>query len=190
MKTRSAVTAAFAACLVLLSAGCGDNSSSSASKPNLELKSSGTIAKTTTTEDSSSSGSSSSDSSSSDSSSSSGSSTDSGSSSDSSGSTDTLDPNAVAGLLGDDCAKAYSTYISLAAAAFGSPEDAAKAQNELDQIKGKVPAKIQKDIQVLADGFSAIKTDGIVAAGQKMDSPEFKAASDDLTAYFTNGCKG
>ena len=185
MKTRSAVTAAFAACLVLLSAGCGDNSSSSASKPNLELKSSGTIAKSTTTQDSSSSGSSSSDSSSS-----SGSSTDSGSSSDSSGSTDTLDPNAVAGLLGDDCAKAYSTYISLAAAAFGSPEDAAKAQNELDQIKGKVPAKIQKDIQVLADGFSAIKTDGIVAAGQKMDSPEFKAASDDLTAYFTNGCKG
>ena len=185
MKTRSAVTAAFAACLVLLSAGCGDNSSSSASKPNLELKSSGTIAKSTTTQDSSSS-----DSSSSDSSSSSGSSTDSGSSSDSSGSTDTLDPNAVAGLLGDDCAKAYSTYISLAAAAFGSPEDAAKAQNELDQIKGKVPAKIQKDIQVLADGFSAIKTDGIVAAGQKMDSPEFKAASDDLTAYFTNGCKG
>ena len=53
-------------------------------------------------------------------------------------------------------------------------EQMAELEQQLDEIKGKVPADIQDDMDVISQGMA--DADGIVGLGEFLDSDEFKEA--------------
>lgn len=107
-----------------------------------------------------------------------------------SGSSDSLpDINSLTPLIGEECSAAFAAYTAIAVTAFGSPSETEDATRQLEQLKDRVPANIAEDINILAEAFGSISKDGIMAAGEKMSTPEFERASNELDAYFSNGCK-
>lgn len=96
---------------------------------------------------------------------------------------------ALEGLFGEECSKAYQAFIALSAAAFGSEADAKAARSQLEDLKADLPDDLARDIDVLADAYAAIATEGMVAAGEKMSTPEFERASKNIATFFENGCQ-
>jgi len=99
------------------------------------------------------------------------------------------DASDLAPLLGEDCAAVATAYAASLGMVFASPDEADKMRDQLAEIKDQVPADIAKDIATINEAFSAIAKEGIIAAGEKMDSQEFKDASDRLEKFFNEGCK-
>jgi len=91
--------------------------------------------------------------------------------------------------LGDlgDCLEVSLTYAGLfLGATFATDEQMAEIEQSLEEIKGKVPADIQDDMEVIAQGMA--DADGIVGLGEFMDSDEFKEADANIQAYFEETC--
>lgn len=96
---------------------------------------------------------------------------------------------ALEGMFGEDCAKAYQAFLALSASAFGSESDAKSARTRLEDLKKELPKDLARDIDVLSEAYAAIATEGLMAAGEKMDTPAFERASTNIAAYFESGCK-
>ncbi len=99
------------------------------------------------------------------------------------------DAGDLAPLFGEDCSAVATAYMAALGMAFASPDEAKQIQDELAKVKDKVPADIARDIATVNEAFKAIAQDGFIAAGEKMDSPEFKDASERLERFFEDGCK-
>ena len=101
------------------------------------------------------------------------------------GDTDVSDIPAL-GDLGD-CLEVSLTYAGLfLGAAFATDEQRAELEQQLDEIKGKVPADIQDDMDVISQGMA--DADGIVGLGEFLDSDEFKEADANIQQYFEDSC--
>lgn len=96
----------------------------------------------------------------------------------------------LAPLVGEDCAAVATAYTAALGMAFASPEEAERMQDELAKIKDKVPEGIAEDIATVNKAFKAIATEGIIKAGQMMESQEFEDASSRLEKFFEDGCGG
>lgn len=96
---------------------------------------------------------------------------------------------ALEGLFGEECSKAYQAFIALSASAFGSEADAKAARSQLEDLKADLPDDLARDIDVLAEAYAAIATEGMVAAGEKMGTPEFERASTNIAKFFESGCQ-
>ena len=59
-------------------------------------------------------------------------------------------------------------------------------EQQLGEIKGKVPADIQDDMDVISQGMA--DADGIVELGKFFDSDEFKDADANIQQYFEDTC--
>ena len=91
--------------------------------------------------------------------------------------------------LGDlgDCLQVSLTYAGLfLGAAFATDDQKAELEQQLGDIKGKVPADIQDDMDVISQGMS--DADGIVELGEFLDSNEFKDADANIQQYFEDTC--
>lgn len=90
------------------------------------------------------------------------------------------------GNLGD-CLEVSLSYASLfLGAAFATDDQKAELEQQLDEIRGKVPADIQDDLDTIRQGME--NTDGIVELGEYLDSDEFKDADANVQAYFEETC--
>ncbi|MFN8041350.1 MAG: hypothetical protein U0Q07_19190 [Acidimicrobiales bacterium] len=111
-----------------------------------------------------------------------------------------------------DCLKAAGQFTSLigkstAALAPGQSVDAAELQAEVDQLKGSVPADLQKDMQTWSDAFTQYINNikdlnlsdpssftnpatmqKIQDASKPIESSDFKTAENNIQAYF-NKCQ-
>lgn len=96
---------------------------------------------------------------------------------------------ALDGLFGEECSKAYQAFIALSASAFGSEADAKAARSQLEDLKADLPDDLARDIDLLADAYAAIATEGMIAAGEKMNTPEFERASTNIAKFFESGCQ-
>ena len=108
-----------------------------------------------------------------------------GSSSSGSGSSDTM-PNLE--NLGD-CMAVAGTYASLFLGLLmpnASDSDKAKVQQELNDLKAKVPADIQKDLQTISDGLQ--NANSLSELSDFMDSAKFKAADANIQKYLDEQC--
>ncbi len=63
------------------------------------------------------------------------------------------------------------------------------AQASIEGLKSKVPSSLSNDIDTLLSVYSQVQKDGIAKAGEAASSPEYKAASEHLSAYFGSQCK-
>lgn len=95
---------------------------------------------------------------------------------------------AIEGMLGEECAKAYQAFLALAAAGFGSEAEAKAAVRRLEDLKKDLPKDLAADIDVMAKAYATIAKEGLIAAGEMMDTPEFERASENVTKYFDRGC--
>ena len=168
MKTRTLTAVLLAAATFLLATGCGNDASSTAAKdsntPTVEKKS------TPKTTESGSSGSSSSGSSS-------------GDSSDLSKALAELGSGQLA-----DCLSLYTSYGSLYAAALGGKDAEATAQTAVDNLRKKLPSALSDDLDTVANAIKTLATDGMIKGGQAMDTPEYKKADENITAFFKKAC--
>jgi hypothetical protein len=113
------------------------------------------------------------------------------SSGDGSSSGDATDPNDLSGVLGQDaadCLEVTNTYsnVYLSALGLGAESDRDELEQQLEEIKGKVPADIQDDLQTIADGLA--DADGLVEIGEFFDSDEYKQADENFTTYLQDTC--
>ena len=79
--------------------------------------------------------------------------------------------------LGDlgDCLEVSLTYAGLfLGAAFATDEQKDELEQQLEDIRGKVPADIQDDMDTIQQGMA--DADGIVELGEFLESDEFKDA--------------
>jgi len=92
-------------------------------------------------------------------------------------------------VLGGDfgnCMEVGAQYASVLMAVLGGDEAMQQAMDDLDAIKGEVPEDIQDDLDVIASGLA--DTNGIIEAGEFMDSDEYKEADKNITAYLEETC--
>ncbi len=71
-------------------------------------------------------------------------------------------------------------------ATFATDEQKAELEQQLGEIKGKVPADIQDDMDVISQGMA--NADGFAELGQFLDSDEFKQADANIKQYFEQTC--
>lgn len=112
----------------------------------------------------------------------------------------------------NDCLKAAGQWAALigkstAALAPGQAVDAAELQSEVDQLKGSVPADLQKDMQTWSDAFNQYINNlkdlnlsdpssftnpatlqKLQDASKPLETSEYKTAQANLEAYF-NKCQ-
>jgi hypothetical protein len=106
--------------------------------------------------------------------------------SDSSDGSDSSDDIPALGDLGD-CLEVSLTYAGLfLGATFATDDQKAELEEQLDDIRGKVPADIQDDMDTIQQGMS--DADGIVELGEFLDSDEFEAADENIQEYFEETC--
>jgi hypothetical protein len=105
-------------------------------------------------------------------------------------STDASDLNNALDGLGasGDCIAIASSYAAIYLSALGASDDATKQQleDQLNQIKGKVPSNIQSDLDVIANGIR--NADGLTGLGKFFDSDEYKKANQEITDYLDQTC--
>jgi hypothetical protein len=91
--------------------------------------------------------------------------------------------------LGDlgDCLEVSLAYASLfLGATFATDDQKAELEQQLDEIKGKVPADIQDDMATISQGLA--DANGFAEYGQFLDSQEFKDANANIERYFEQTC--
>ena len=91
--------------------------------------------------------------------------------------------------LGDlgDCLEVSLAYASIfITATFANDDQMNELEQQLDEIKGKVPADIQDDLDVISQGMA--DADGIAGVGEFLDSDEFKEADANIQQYFEESC--
>jgi hypothetical protein len=105
------------------------------------------------------------------------------------------DAGADAGDLSDflgedagDCLEVTLAYgsVYLSALGLGSEQELAELDRQLDEIRDKVPADVQDDLQTIADGLS--EADGLVEVGEFFESEEYRRADENVTAYLEETC--
>ena len=86
-----------------------------------------------------------------------------------------------------DCLEVSLTYAGLfLGATFATDEQKDELEQQLDDIRGKVPADIQDDMDTIQQGMA--DANGIVELGEFLDSDEFKDADANVQEYFTETC--
>src|SRR4051812_21066294 len=102
------------------------------------------------------------------------------------GSSDSTPDIPALGDLGD-CLEVSLAYAGLfLGATFATDDQKEELEQQLGEIKGKVPADIQDDMDVIEQGMA--NADGIVELGQFLDSDEFKNADANIQQYFEDSC--
>jgi hypothetical protein len=91
--------------------------------------------------------------------------------------------------LGDlgDCLEVSLTYATLfIGATFATDDQKAELEQQLDQIKGKVPPDIRDDMDTISQGLA--DANSFTEYGQFLDSQEFKDANANIEQYFEETC--
>lgn len=68
--------------------------------------------------------------------------------------------------------------------------DPKAAESAIENLKSKVPDSLSGDVDTLLTAYSSITKDGIAKAGQALSTPEVESASQHLSTFFANQCKG
>jgi hypothetical protein len=71
-------------------------------------------------------------------------------------------------------------------AAFLSDDQQAELEQELEDLRGKVPDEIQDDIDTLQNG--AANADGFAELGEFLDSDEYREATDNIGQWLDENC--
>lgn len=88
---------------------------------------------------------------------------------------------------GDDCAAASTMFVTLGlGAAFLSDDQRAEIEQQLGDVRDKVPAEVQDDIETIRDGVANASNPSEL--GDFFDSPEFEEASGNLEQYLEQEC--
>lgn len=94
--------------------------------------------------------------------------------------------------LGDvgDCLEAAAAYASLALSALSSEDGAAEAQKQAEALKDQLPEELHDEIDVVAEAFGKVSSEGLIEGAEALDSPEFNKANGAIEEYFTETCGG
>ncbi len=114
---------------------------------------------------------------------------------------DSDDLDDIPDVFGGDClefALAYSTvFLGGAAALFGSDEDVADMQSELDDLGGSVPSDIADEFDTVTEAynefFEAVGDEGLFGAGDipaPEDDPDVVEAQATIDAWLADNCDG
>jgi hypothetical protein len=108
-----------------------------------------------------------------------------------------------------DCLEAAGAYATIGLSILtymggATPAQLAELQAQVDEIKGQIPASIQDDFQVFADGIAEYASamqgvdmsnildpsvqDELTKASEALDSPEMTEAQANIEAYFDANC--
>ncbi len=111
--------------------------------------------------------------------------------------TTTTDPNAVttipdmgnvAGPVGS-CLSAAAKFTNLVQGVLQGGEGAKRSQAAAEQLKAELPADLQDDADVVAAKFGEIAARDGNLTDADVNDPEYKAASDAISAYFAKDCQ-
>ena len=105
--------------------------------------------------------------------------------------TDAADDAAAkaAAALGGSSADCAQLSVAFGRAIGQIMTDPKAAQASIESLKSKVPDSLSDDIDTLLSVYAKVQKDGIAKAGEAASSPEYKSASEHLTAYFGSQCK-
>jgi len=92
--------------------------------------------------------------------------------------------------LGDlgDCAELGLAYGQLVIIAFASDDPGTEIDAVIGELKDKVPAELQDDLQVVADTFADAGDGGILDATGAMSDPAFSTANGAITDWISTQC--
>ena len=111
----------------------------------------------------------------------------------------------AAGILSStDCLQAaagYAKVLSSASAAItGNKTDSSELNAEYSALGSKVPSNLKSDYKTVGDAYTKFANDikgasltdpsSYEKASADIDTPEVKAASQKISDYFNNNCKG
>lgn len=98
----------------------------------------------------------------------------------------------LAAGLGDlgDCAELGLAYSQLVVIAFTSDDPGAEIDAVIDELKGKVPAELQDQLQTVADTLADAGDGGILDATGAMSDPAFRSANEAITNWISSQCTG
>lgn len=89
-----------------------------------------------------------------------------------------------------DCIAVGLAYAATAAGAIGMTSEVDDLNRQLEDMKGEIPEELLDDLQVIEDAFAVIESDGFIAAGQAMNTPEFEQAQANIETYLNENCGG
>ena len=83
-----------------------------------------------------------------------------------------------------------TSALSAMAGAMSGMEIPPEAQQQIDDVKANLPDDVEKDFEIIVDGYKKFGEGDIAAASEAMSSPEFTKASDNMTKYIEEACSG
>lgn len=102
----------------------------------------------------------------------------------------------------DECISASSAYLQIVAAPAmmmggASKEEVDKMKKDLEDLKGKIPAELKSDMEVVGKAYSeflealannSIMSDEVQKASENLDKGEVKKAQENIDEYFKKNC--
>jgi len=87
--------------------------------------------------------------------------------------------------LADGCIEVSTAYASLGAGMLDGSELAQDLSDMLDKFRDDIPEELEEPFSVIEDGFESAGADGV----ESIETPEFKAANDEITKWLEANCK-
>lgn len=87
-----------------------------------------------------------------------------------------------------DCISQAAAFSSLYFEALSGEGGAENAQRKAEALKEQLPDELHGDIEVISEAIGQVAEDGLLSGSDAMESDEYEAAADNISAYFDKKC--